>query len=130
MTERDPTGAPSSGGLLGSLKGAAATLLEAVQTRLEIFFTEIEEEKIRVGQLLLFGVAALFFLGLGIIFTALFLTVLFWETHRLFVLGTLALLFLLGGMAAWRGVQTNLHGKRRLFADSLAVLSRDRDSLK
>ncbi len=128
--ERDSSGAPPSGGLLGSLKGAAKTLLEAVQTRLEIFSTEVEEEKIRVGQLLLSGVAALFFFGLGIIFAALFLTVLFWETHRLFVLGTLALLFLLAGVAAWRVLQTALHGKNRLFSDTLAVLSRDCDSLR
>lgn len=130
MTDRDSSGAPPSGGLLGSLKGSAATLLEAVQTRLEIFSTEVEEEKIRVGQLLLAGVAAWFFFGLGIVFAALFLTVLFWETHRLFVLGTLALLFLLVGVAAWRVLQGSLRGRSRLFADSLDVLSRDRDSLR
>ena len=119
----------SPDGVLGSLKGWAATLVEVAHTRLEILSTEVEEEKIRVGQLLLFAVAALFFLGLGIIFTAAFLTMLFWETHRLFILGTLALLFLAAGVIAARLLQDKAREKSRLFADSLGELAKDHGRL-
>lgn len=112
-------------GVLGSLKGWAATLVAVAHTRLEILSTEVEEEKIRVGQLLLLAVAALFLLGLGIVFAAAFLTVLFWETHRLFVLGALALLFLASGVIAVRLLQSKAREKSCLFADSLGELAKD-----
>jgi uncharacterized membrane protein YqjE len=123
MAENNPAG------VLGSLKGWVATLVAVAQTRLEILSTEVEEEKLRIGQLLLFAVAALFFLALGIVFAAAFLTVLFWETHRLFVLGTLALLFLSAGVIAVRLLQSKAREKSRLFADSLGELAKDRSQL-
>lgn len=116
-------------GLLGSVRKLAATLVAVAHTRLEILSTEVEEEKIRIGQLLLFAVAALFFLGLGIIFAAAFLTVLFWDSHRLFVLGSLALLFLAAGVLAVRLLQGKAREKSRLFADSLGELAKDHGRL-
>jgi len=123
MAENPPAG------VLGSLKEWAATLVGVAHTRLEILSTEVEEEKLRLGQLLLFAVAALFLLGLGIVFAAVFLTVLFWETHRLFILGALALLFLAGGAVALRLLLGKTREKSRLFADSLGELAKDRRRL-
>lgn len=116
-------------GVLGSLRNLAATLAAVAATRLEILSTEVEEEKIRIGQLLLLAVAALFFLGLGIVFAAVFLTVLFWDSHRLFALGALALLFLAAGVIAVRLLQGKAREKSRLFADSLGELAKDRGRL-
>lgn len=130
MVERNPDGSGSRPhGLLNSLKVLAGTLLAVAQTRLEILSTEIEEEKIRIGQQLLLAVVALFCFGLGIVFLAAFLTVLFWESHRLFVLGTLTLLFLGGGIAAWLMSRAKSGERSRLFADSLGELSKDREQL-
>ena len=123
MAENKPAG------VLGSVRRLTATLVAVAHTRLEILSTEVEEEKIRIGQLLLFAVAALFFLGLGIVFAAAFLTVLFWDSHRLFVLGSLALLFLAVGVFAMRLLQSKAHEKSRLFADSLGELAKDRRQL-
>lgn len=123
MVENKPAG------VLGSLKGWLHTLVDVAHTRLEILSTEFEEEKLRVGQLLLIAVAALFFLGLGIVFAAIFVTVLFWETHRLFALGTLALLFLAAGVGAVRLLQGKAREKSRLFTDSLGELAKDRSRL-
>jgi uncharacterized membrane protein YqjE len=121
--------AEQNAGVLGSLRNLAATLVAVARTRIEILSTEVEEEKIRIGQMLLFGVAALFFLGLGIIFASAFLTVLFWETHRLFVLGSLAFLFLAAGVIAVRLLQSKAREKSCLFADSLGELAKDHSRL-
>ena len=123
MAENKPAG------ILGSLMGWATTLVEVAHTRLEILSTEVEEEKRRIGQMLLLAVAALFFLGIGIVFTAVFITVLFWESHRLPVLGMLALLFLAVGMGAAHFLQGKMRGKSRLFTDSLGELAKDRNRL-
>lgn len=121
---------PASGaGLLGSLKSLAATLVAAGRTRLEILATEIEEEKLRLGQVLVLAFVGLFFLCLGVVFLAGFLTVLLWDTHRLFVLGAFTLIFLIGGAAAIGLALSKSRQKRRLFADSLAELARDQQQL-
>ena len=116
-------------GLFASLRGLFSTGLGLLQTRLELIATELEEEKLRFLGLLGYGAAAFLLLGAGIIFLAIFLTVLFWDTNRLLVLGGCTAAFLIcGGIAllmAWRCA----HAKTRLFATSLAELAEDRATL-
>jgi len=90
---------------------------------------ELEEEKFRVLSLLAYGAAALLLLSAGLVFLAIFFTVLYWDDHRLLALGLFAAVFLTaGGIAlyvAWRNGAT--HG--RLFAASIAELTKDREAL-
>jgi uncharacterized membrane protein YqjE len=77
-----------------------------------------------------YGAAALLLLGAGVVFLAIFLTVLLWESNRLLVLGGFTAAFLIcGGIAllmAWRFA----HAKTRLFSSSLAELAEDRAALE
>ena len=53
---------------LGRLaRRTAATIMGALQNRAELFVCEFEEENDRLLKMLLFGVGALFFLGMGIL---------------------------------------------------------------
>jgi len=116
-------------GLFDSIKSLAATGVAIVQTRLELFSTEAAEEKERLLSLLVLGVAALFFAGLGIVFAALFLTVAFWESHRLLILGLFTVLFLGAGIASLSVALKKARAKSRLFSATLAELSKDRKHL-
>ncbi len=124
---RETEGAAS--GLLGSLARLVATLLEILQTRLEIVATEFEEERERIREMVLFGFLALFFTGFGLLLLTLFIVVLFWETHRLYVLGGFTLLYLALGLIAGAVLRQRLRTRPRLFAATLAELSRDRERL-
>lgn len=128
MTETD-AGTARATGLFASLRNFAATLTAVAQTRLELLANEVEEEKLRLGQLILFGSIALFCLAVGSVFLAVFVTVLLWDSHRLLALGGFAALFLgLGGAAvAMFRVRTSAGSK--LFAASLAELGKDRQQL-
>ncbi|PWB59105.1 MAG: hypothetical protein C3F18_01295 [Nitrosomonadales bacterium] len=120
----------SKPGLFDSIKGLAASSVAIVRTRLELLSTEVAEEKERLLSLLWLGTAALFFIGLGIVFAALLLTVALWENHRLLVLGILTLLFLgLGGAALSMALKQARNGSK-LFSASLAELSKDQDHLR
>ncbi|MBT9496151.1 MAG: phage holin family protein, partial [Zoogloea sp.] len=66
-----------------SLKGLADSGLATVQTRLELFAVELKEEKLRAGSFLFETVLAALFVGFGIVFLLVFITVLLWESHRL-----------------------------------------------
>ena len=116
-------------GLLGSARAVLVALLEIGQTRLQLASTELEEERLRIAELLLFATAALFFLGIGIVLATLLLVLLFWDGPRVLVLALAAAAFLAIGAglaAAWR---RKAAAKPPLLASTLAELQRDREAL-
>ncbi|GAB4165456.1 MAG: hypothetical protein Fur0039_01480 [Rhodocyclaceae bacterium] len=120
---------PRAGGLAASLRRFAASAAEIAQTRLELLSVEVQEEALRVEALLVYGTAAALLLGFGAVFVAAFLTVLFWDTHRLVALGIAAAVFVSGGVFCVIAARVHARRGSRLFASSLAELARDRDSL-
>lgn len=129
MTENNEAGRGGSAGLFASLRNFAATAVAIARTRLELLANEMAEEKVRLRQLVVFGVVALFGLVVGTIFLAVFVTVLFWDSHRLIALGGFAALFL--GMGAYAAIQfrTRAVAGSGLFSASLAELDKDRQQL-
>ena len=83
----------ASKGLLESLKTLTGTLVAILHTRLELFSTDLEEERARLATLFILTLVALFCMGVGVILAALFVVVAFWDTHRLLALGGLTGLF-------------------------------------
>jgi len=116
-------------GLLESLSSFAATLVAIAHTRLDLLSTDLEEERERTFSLLALALAALFFLGVGMVLASILLVVVFWDTHRLLVLGLLAGLFLAIGLAAGWVLIHKARNKPRLFASSLSELYKDRQQL-
>jgi uncharacterized membrane protein YqjE len=117
-------------GLLGSARQVVAALLEIGQTRLQLASTEIEEERLRVAELLLYATMSLFFLGIGAVFAAMLLVVVYWDGHRELVLGGATALFLavgLGMAAIWRRKSRRKPG---LLHATIVELQRDRDALQ
>ncbi len=116
--------------LADSLRGFLDAGLATAQTRLELLSVEVQEEKLRLSGLILNVVLCALLLGFGAVFLALFLTVLFWEGHRLLALGLATLAFLGGGLFAAGNAARELKRGSRLFAASLAELARDREALR
>lgn len=116
--------------LTESLHGLLDTGLHSVQTRLELLAVEVQEEKLRVTGLLFNTLLAAVMLGFGLVFVAVFLTVLFWEEHRLLALGLACVVFLGGGLLAATNAAREIRRGSRLFAASLAELARDRDAVQ
>jgi uncharacterized membrane protein YqjE len=119
-----------SGGLSDSLRRLAGTGVALAQTRLELLAAELEEEKLRLGNLLVFAAAAILLLDLGIVLLAVFLTVLFWDLDRLLVLGILTTAFLVSGAIAAVAAMRLARAGSKLFAASLAELAEDREALR
>jgi uncharacterized membrane protein YqjE len=96
-------------------------------TRVELLARELERERIRVTRLLLIGLGALFFLGLGSLTLTMFIIVLFWETHRLLAIGGLTVLYL--GIAAGLAIFAKGEAARsaRPFAATVAEFKKDRE---
>lgn len=116
--------------LAESLHGIVDAGLQTVQTRLELLALELQEEKLRLSGLAINIVLCGLLLGFGLVFLMVFLTVLFWEEHRLLALGISTAVCLGGGLLAASNAAREFKRGSRLFAASLAELARDRDALK
>lgn len=121
--------APGHRGLLSSIRGLATHGLDLLLARFELLATELEEEKQHLLNLLAYGAAAFILLGAGILFLAIFLTVLFWEEHRLLTLGVFTAVFLTGGIVALVLAIRHAQASRHPFSESLAELRQDRAEL-
>ncbi|MFN4361111.1 MAG: phage holin family protein [Hylemonella sp.] len=118
-----------SQGLFASLRQLLGTVLASAQNRLALISNEIEQEKLRLFDGLLWAGLALLLLGLGALLLAAFIVVLFWDSYRLQALGLLALLFLGAGGGLLGVAYTRLRQPGGLFNSSVEELGRDRIAL-
>lgn len=123
--------APGRGeGLFDSLRTLAATLIAIVQTRGELLSTELEEERIRLTSMLVWGFVTLFCAALGVIFLTLLLVLALWDEHRLLAVGIPAGVFIAAALLSYVALSARMRAKPRLFSASLAELQRDRARLE
>lgn len=120
---------PRPRGMFRSLRGLISTGIALIETRLELLTTELKEEKTRVVSLLIYALAALILLSVGVVFLAVLFTALLWESNRLLALGVFATLFLAGGVFALAMAVRLVKQQTRLFAATLAELKGDRAAL-
>jgi len=123
-------GGGSSTGLLASVRRLGSTFVALLQTRLELLSTEAEEHIVRLARLWLYAAVALFLLALGVVGATMFIVVLFWDTHRLTAVGSLTVFYLVAGIAVAWYARREARAQPRLFASSLAELTKDREQLR
>ncbi len=112
-----------------SVKRLFGTLSAIVSTRLELLSNELEEELLHLTQMFFFSVVALFCFGLAVLLLTAFIVVLFWDDHRLAVLGSLSVLFFALGTVVSMLLRNKAQAKTKLFSVSLAELAEDREQL-
>ena len=126
----EPLRPGQGGGLFASLRQLLATALEMAQVRLDLFLTEIEQEKLRVFDGLLWAGLALMLLGVGVILLCGFIVVLLWEGYRLATLGILTLLFLGAGGLLMRAARNRLRNPTGALGATVDELRQDLAELK
>lgn len=117
-------------GLFASVRRLLATALEMAQVRLDLLSTELELEKRRLFDGLLWGAAGLLAVGLGLVLLCGFVILLFWEGYRLAAVGVMTLLFLGAGALLLREARQRLRNVGGMFYASVTELERDRAGLQ
>jgi uncharacterized membrane protein YqjE len=117
------------GGLFGSVKNLAATLIAMGQTRLELLSNDIEEERAWLTSMLAWVLIALFFAALAVVLATLLVVVVFWDSYRLQAIIVMICLFVAAAGISWRIICNKSKNKPRLFSASIAELSKDREQL-
>jgi uncharacterized membrane protein YqjE len=116
-------------GLMESLKRLLSTLTSIVSTRLELLANELQEERLRLTQMLLYSLFAIFCLRMSLVLFTAFIVVLFWDDHRLAVLGGLGIVFFVLAMFIAIVLRIKILYKSKLFSASIAELAKDREQL-
>jgi uncharacterized membrane protein YqjE len=117
-------------GLLVSFKRLCATVLEIGQVRLELVGTELELEKKRLFEGMLWALSALLVLGVGLVMFCGFIILLVWEGYRLAAIGVMALIFLAGAVALFLQARKRLSNPKGMFSASVTELNKDCLALK
>jgi uncharacterized membrane protein YqjE len=125
----EPASGDTGAGIVQSLRNLAATLVALLRDRFELLATEIEEERIRLLELLFWAAGALFFLAVGVLLLVVLLVAVFWDSHRIVAIVVLAGLFLAAGAGMAVAVRNRMHVRPKIFSASLDELARDKDQL-
>ena len=132
MAETVSSSGPADGspGFFQRLKVVLAALSAAFHTRLELFVTELEEERERLKQtlvLILLGVVGFSF---GLILLTIFLVAIFWERGWIMAIGGLAAVYLMIGIVALLKLRSAILSRPGLFPATLSELGKDCDRLR
>ena len=117
-------------GLFESLGNLARTFLAVVQTRIEIFASEIDEERARLARIAVLAAVAALCVALAVVLLVFLLVVLFWDTNRLLAIGVLAGVFAVGGIVACLGLRAAISQRSKFLSATLAELRKDRTKLE
>jgi uncharacterized membrane protein YqjE len=123
-------GRPRRPGVLDAAKRMLATLIALVHTRLELFTTEIEEEIQRAASILLWALVALFFGSLTVLFLAVTVLIIFWDTNRILAASLITASFLVLTLVFGLLARARLRAKPRFMAASIEELKRDKEALE
>jgi uncharacterized membrane protein YqjE len=116
--------------LIDSLRDLARTVVALVETRIEIFASEIDEERARLARVLVLAVVAAFCLGLAVVLLVLLVAVVFWDTNRLLAVGVIAGVFALGALAALLALRSAIRQRPKFLSATLAELRKDGKELE
>jgi uncharacterized membrane protein YqjE len=117
------------GGLGASLQGLGATLSAILHNRMALLALDLEEERTRVLAVLAWGAVGVLMGSVALVCAAAFVTVLFWDTHRVLVLGLISAGFTALCVLAICQARAWMAGGAGLLSATMAELDADRSTL-
>jgi uncharacterized membrane protein YqjE len=117
-------------GIVGDVKGLAATGLRAVRTRLELLAIELKEEKAWALRFLVVAVAALYLLTFGILLAIFALALWASEENRPAILAGFAGVFLAAGVGGVAYIIAQSKKRHPVFLETIAILKGDEKALQ
>jgi len=123
------TAKPHRNTVLQGARWAGRALLRLLASRLAILAEDVAEERYRLAKLALVAVAVIVSLPAAMVLSLVFLLLLVGPEHRLVVIGSAALVLLLGGLGGLLWMRAWLKQRPALFGGSIAELRKDADGL-
>lgn len=115
------------GGISGSLRRTAETIVRTLQNRAELFGLEMEEEGRWVVSALMWASAAIFFVVLALTIGTLTVVLLVAEPVRPWVLAGFSTVYLLVAIRAILGLKKHFQSRRPPLSETVNELRKDLD---
>ncbi|HLH53597.1 MAG TPA: phage holin family protein [Verrucomicrobiae bacterium] len=112
---------PSLSTLIGRVGRVA---LKGVQNRVELLAVELQEERLRLAELLMKAIGLVLLTIMGVLLLTATIIFLFPADLRIYVTGILALLYLFAAAGVWAGLKNGL--KREPFSETIEQVKKDR----
>jgi len=124
-------GTPRPTGLWASATRLLHTLIQVVETRVELFALEWREQRIRLVEVLILTSVAVFLGGLSLVMITITVVFATWANPqaRLIALLLMTLFYIAGAVAAGLRLNHVLRHTEAPFSETLGQLKKDRDSL-
>jgi len=113
-----------------SLKRAFETFIRSVETRLDLFALELQQEKIRFVHIVLWLCAAVFLTAISLIMVTLTIVVAVGEEHKSLAMIILTSLYVILACFSGRKLYINLYQSELPFSETISQLKQDRDRFK
>jgi uncharacterized membrane protein YqjE len=120
---------PGEGGLLTTLRRMLITLRDVVENRVELFLVEWQEERLRLLDALLLLLAGTICVLMALMIATFTIVVIFWDTHRLLVLTSLTLAYVVGAAVAFTMLRS-LMRRWQSFSATLEQIKKDQACFK
>jgi uncharacterized membrane protein YqjE len=130
MPDKDEGSPDGTQSFLRPLRSSLGAIVAALHTRLELFVTELEEERERLKQSLILTLFVFFGFSLAFILFTIFVVAVFWQAGWVYAIGALAALYLAIGVIAGVMLRNSLLSRPGLFPAILSELGKDRDRLR
>jgi len=120
----------ASGGFIDSLRGVGDSLLGSLQDRLELLSIEVQEEKFRLIQLIIWVAAAVFAGVMTLLMASVTVAYFFWTDARLGVLLGLTGFYAVVLVAIIVGFRRMIARQPKPFAGTLEEIKEDRACIR
>jgi len=117
-------------GIVGDVRGLAATGVRAVRTRMELASIELAEEKAWLVRFVLVAVAALYLITFGLLLGVCALTLWASEGSRPAILGGFTAAFLVVGIGCAVYIRIESRKRHPILDETIAVLKGDERALR
>ncbi|OGA69506.1 MAG: hypothetical protein A3G83_01260 [Betaproteobacteria bacterium RIFCSPLOWO2_12_FULL_68_20] len=115
------------GGVLSPVRHLARTLLSFVETRARLAANEVEEQWLRLTEVVIWGLAALLCAGVALVMLSLIVVLLFRDGERLLAAGLVAAAWIAAAVACALVMRARRRQRPKLLAATLAELQKDRE---
>lgn len=126
----DSGGAPRGEPATSAVRSVVRSLLSFAETRARIAASEFEEQLLRLLEVAVWAVAALFLIAIALLLIAFFIVLVFWDSNRLLATGLLAGLFSTAAGFSVLMVRNCMAARPKFLAATLAELEKDRERMR
>ena len=117
-------------GMMALFRKIALTGLGALHNRGELFLVELQEEKNRVIELVIWAGAVLFLAMMFVVVLTATVILIFPDDQRIYAAGGFALLYLIGALLCFLNLKALIRRVALPFTETIAEVKKDREWLE